>query len=629
MPRTVRPRSLALGVCVSLGVTFVGCGHPGRDTVVDGGPAAPDAGPTPPPPATVVHTWRSTADGARVLRQEPDRALDRDGAPGASVIIDVDAAMLRQEIDGFGASLTESSAFLLAEKMSAAQRHVLLRRLFDADVGIGLSLLRQPMGASDFALGNYSYDDTAPDLSDFSIEHDRATILPVLKEILTLRPDLLLFATPWSPPGWMKTSGQMVGGTLVPERRALYAAYFVRFVEAYEAEGVHVDFVTPQNEPHFSPPGYPGMKMEWDEQASFIKDDLGPALAAAGLAQTTKVLVWDHNWNEAYYASNVLADAAARAFVAGSAFHCYGGDASAQDDVHDAHPELGLWLTECSDGAWNGDRTGRFAHGADLVLSSTAHWARSVITWNLALDETHGPQNGGCDTCLGTVQITAATGSVGFEAEYAATGQVSRFVARGAHRIASSGGAGLQQVAFVNPDGGVVVVVHNPGDADVALAVRDVAGGWFFEATLGGGDVATYVVGGRVPTLDRSRVVASASSGAGAAAAAVLDGDPATSWTSGSAQTGQEWLALDLGAPRRLSAITLDSATKEDDFARGFAVEVSEDGVKWGASIASGVGKDALTTIRFASAVTTRYLRVRETAASPRPWTLAELELHP
>ena len=219
MPRTVRPRSLALGVLV----TVMGCGHPGREAGVDGGASA-DAGPMPPEPATVVHAWRSSADGARVLRQEPDRPLVRDGAPAASAIIDVDPATLLQAIDGFGASLTESSAYLLAEKMSPAQRHVLLRRLFDAEVGIGLSVLRQPMGASDFALANYSYDDTPPDLSDFSIEHDRATILPVLQEILAVQPDLLIFATPWSPPGWMKTSGQMVGGTLVPERRALYAA---------------------------------------------------------------------------------------------------------------------------------------------------------------------------------------------------------------------------------------------------------------------------------------------------------------------------------------------------------------------------------------------------------------------
>jgi len=615
-----------------LASTTVGCGHPGLDHEADGGDGEGADAAVPDDPPRWASVWLSTSDGAKVLHQEADLPLRRDGAPAAATVIDVDPSTTFQEIDGFGASLTESSAWLLASKMSAAQRHVLLRRLFDRQVGIGLGTLRQPMGASDFALGNYSYDDTAPDLADFSIAHDREAILPVLKEILALHPDLLLFATPWSPPGWMKTSGQMVGGTLLPARRAALADYFVKFVEAYAAEGVTIDFVTPQNEPHFSPAGYPGMHMEWDEQAAFIEDNLGPAFVAAGLSGTTRIVVWDHNWNDAYYATNVLADAAARAFVAGSAFHCYEGDVAAQTPVHDQHPELGLWLTECSDGLWNGDYDGRLAHGIELVIGATRNWARAVITWNLALDETHGPTNGGCDTCTGTVRVSQATGKVALEAEYAATGHASHFVVRGAHRVASEGGGGggggLTHVAFVNPDGGVVVIVHNPGDAQVAFAVRGAAPGAYFEATLAAGAIATFVIGGVAPTFDRSAVVARAST-ASASAGAALDGDPATSWTSGAAQTGQEWLALDLGAPRRLSAITLDAGDAEDDFARAYAVEVSSDGMTWGASIASGLGHDALTTIHFQAPISTRYLRVRETATSTRPWSLAELLLHP
>jgi glucosylceramidase len=619
-----------------------GCGHPGvaheRD---DGGGAVADAA-SPEDPPKVASVWISTRDGAKVLRQAPDVPIEYAGAPAASRVIDVDPGATFQEIDGFGASLTESSAWLVATKMSAAQRRVLLRRLFDRQVGIGLGALRQPMGASDFALANYSYDDTAPDLADFSIDRDREAVLPVLKEILALAPRLVLFATPWSPPGWMKTSGQMVGGTLLPARRELYAAYFVKFVEAYAAEGVRVDFVTPQNEPHFTPAGYPGMHMEWDEQATFIKEFLGPALAAAGLAATTRILVWDHNWKDAYYATNVLADAAARAYVAGSAFHCYEGEVSAQTVVHDAHPELGLWMTECSAGGWNGEYDGRLAHGIELVIGATRNWARAVITWNLALDAQHGPRNGGCDSCTGTVRIDAASGKVTLEAEYAATGHASHFVVRGAHRVASEGGGaggggggggggGLAHVAFVNPDGGVVVIVHNGSDASATFAVRGVAPGApgaFFEATLAAGAIATYVVGGVAPTLDPSGVVAKVST-TSASAGAALDGDPSTSWTSGAPQTGQEWLALDLGAPRRISAITLDAGDAEDDFARAYAVEVSKDGLTWGASIASGVGADALTTIRFQAPIATRYLRVRETATSPRPWSLAELSLHP
>ena len=437
-----------------------------------------------------VQVWLTDLATTSRLTPQPGLSFQRAGAASASTVA-IDDRRTYQAMIGFGASLTDSSATLLADSLDASQRATLMKELFDPQDGIGLDMLRQPMGASDFALANYSYDDTAPDLADFSIAHDREAVLPVLKEILALHPDLLLFATPWSPPGWMKTSGQMVGGTLLPARRDALAGYFVKFIEAYAAEGVKIDFVTPQNEPHFSPAGYPGMHMEWDEQAAFIKDNLGPALAAAGLAGSTRILVWDHNWNDAYYATNVLADAAARAFVAGSAFHCYEGDVSAQTPVHDQHPELGLWMTECSDGEWNGGYDGRLAHGIELVIGATRNWAKGVLMWNLALDENFGPHTGGCGNCRGVVTISS-TGAITHNVEYYALGHASRFVRAGAHRVASTSGIeGVESVAFKNADdGSKVLVVVNTAAVDRTVVVR--WNGQMAQYVLVAGAVATF-----------------------------------------------------------------------------------------------------------------------------------------
>ena len=592
-----------------------GCGHPGRGGEVDGGGGV-DAGDGLVDPV-VASVWLSTDDGERKLQQQPDVEVTARSTSDPNVtVLTVDSEARFQEIDGFGSSLTESSAYLIAERMTAAQRRVLLLRLFDPAAGIGLTLLRQPMGASDFALGNYSYDDTAPDLSDFSIAHDQVSVVPVLKEIAALQPRLVLFATPWSPPGWMKTSGSMVGGTLVPERQGLLAAYFVKFLEAYAAEGLTFAYVTPQNEPHFSPGGYPGMRMEWPEQAAFIGGHLGPAIEAAGLP--TQILVWDHNWNDAYYAANVLADEVARPFVAGSAFHCYGGDASAQTPVHDAHPELGIWMTECSSGEWNGGYAEGLHFDAQLVIQSMRNWARGVIKWNLALDEAHGPQNGGCGTCFGTVQVRAADGAVAVEAEYVALGHVARFVKEGARRVGSSGGGNATHVAFENPDGSIVVLVDAP--EAVTLELRTRLGNVAYAVPAGA--IATFVVGAWRPSIDRSSAVASASGGGGAAAA--IDGDARTAWTS--PQAGAEWLEVDLGVRKHLSAVTLDAADAESGGPRAFVVETSDDRSTW-TERGSGQDADALVVVRFPR-VAARHVRVRQVGTSPEAWTVAELNLH-
>jgi glucosylceramidase len=289
--------------------------------------------------AVSVVVFESSEDKHETLAAKPALAFRAERSPLLTIF--VDEATKFQEIDGFGASLSESSAWLLKRKLTDVQRSDALRMLFDRQKGIGLSMLRQPMGASDFALQEYSYDEmpageTDPELKRFSIDHDRADILPVLKEILAVNPKIKVIGSPWSAPGWMKTSGSMTQGALLPSAYGPYARYFVKYVQAYEAEGVPIFAVTMQNEPLHVPHDYPGLGMMASEQTVFLRDHLGPVFQKAGLH--TKILVFDHNWDLIQYPITVLNDANAARFAGGIATHCYGGSATAQDELNQRFP---------------------------------------------------------------------------------------------------------------------------------------------------------------------------------------------------------------------------------------------------------------------------------------------------
>jgi glucosylceramidase len=436
-----------------------------------------------------VRSWVSTADRTRLLA--PERIpLQRGGGP-ADVRI---GPALLQPMDGVGAALTDSAAWNLWTRMSVGERHALLRRLFEPRGGAGLDVVRLVMGASDFARFSYTYDDLPPGETDerlrrFSIDHDRDYILPIAREIRAINPDVQFMASPWSPPAWMKTSGSLIGGSLRPEFEDAYARYFVRFLRAYRAEGVPVEWVTVQNEPHFEPPGYPGMRMEPPQQARFVRDHLGPAIARSALG--TKILAWDHNWDEPGYPIEVLDDPVARRYLAGSAFHCYAGDVSAQSAVHEAHPDRGIWFTECSGGDWAPDFGDNLLWNlSTLVIGSARNWGRATLLWNLALDEAHGPTNGGCLDCRGVVTVTAAGGTTANE-EYYALAHYGRAVRPGARRLPSEDAIeGVDQVAFRNRDGSRVLVAANWNAQPAQLRVR--AGRRGFTAALPARAVATY-----------------------------------------------------------------------------------------------------------------------------------------
>ncbi|MBO0868339.1 MAG: glucan endo-1,6-beta-glucosidase, partial [Micromonosporaceae bacterium] len=259
-------------------------------------PGAANGDPPGPSRVSVVLTDLSTNT---FLAGQPSLSW-RTSRPSSTQTITVDTTRQYQEITGFGASLTDSSAWLIGTKLDSAQRDAVMRDLF-SNQGIGLSFIRQPMGASDLsASGNYSYDDvpagqTDPTLANFSIDHDRAYIIPLLQQARQLNPQLTIMANPWSPPGWMKTSDNMVTGQLRPDAQQPLADYFVKFLQAYAAAGVPVQYITPQNEPMYEPPTYPGMFLPAEQERDFIKNYLGPDLSSNHIK--TGIMAWDHNWD--------------------------------------------------------------------------------------------------------------------------------------------------------------------------------------------------------------------------------------------------------------------------------------------------------------------------------------------
>lgn len=423
------------------------------------------------PAGPAVEVVETTADGAMLLQPQLGVAFGT-GVPSAGPVITVNPSTTYQQMDGFGASLTDSSAWLVANKLTPAQQSSLWQSLFSRSAGIGISFLRQPMGASDFsASGNYSYDDVPPGQSDpnlanFSIAHDTAYIIPLLQQALAVNPAIKVVAVPWSPPAWMKTSGTMNGGNMNTAYFSSLGQYFVKFVQAYQQQGVPMYAVLPQNEPLNSNPSYPTEYLAATDEATFIGANLGPAFAAVGLSGV-KILAYDHNWDNSAYPETVLANAIASSYVAGTAFHCYAGNVSAQSTVKAAFPNKDIWFTECSgtvassfagDLAWNME---------NLVIGATRNWARSVSLWNLALDQDSGPQNGGCSNCRGVVTIDDSTSppTITNNVEYYVLGHAARFVVPGAYRIDSNtfGSGSVEDVAFQNPDGSIVLIVLNSG----------------------------------------------------------------------------------------------------------------------------------------------------------------------
>lgn len=436
--------------------------------------------PNPGPPPTTkgigkASLWVTSGDKTRLLAKTSDITLTQLLDVNTPAIT-IDTTTELQEIEGFGASLTGSSAYVIHE-MSTTQRTALLEDLFDPQTGIGINYLRMTIGASDFSLSNYTYDDmpvgqTDEDLSEFSLSRDEEDVVPVLKQIVNIAPDIKIMGSPWSPPAWMKTSGNMVGGKLKSEYFDAYARYFVKYIKAYEREGINIDAITPQNEPLYSTAGYPCTDMPANDQLAFIKNNLGPRFSAENI--DTKIIVYDHNWDVTSYATMILDDPTAKSYVDGSAFHAYGGNVSAMSIVHNAHPDKGLYFTEISGGAWATNFSDNLMwFMQNIFIGTTKNWSKNALLWNLALDPAYGPKNNGCQDCRGVVTINGNT--VAKNEEYYSIGHFSKFIRKGSHRVQSTefdGSSGLISVAFMNEDKSKVLVVTNTSNEGKSFTVK-------------------------------------------------------------------------------------------------------------------------------------------------------------
>ncbi|RDV13009.1 glucosylceramidase [Pontibacter diazotrophicus] len=435
--------------------------------------------------------WLTTPDKSALFEKQ-NTALRFSDSTNQFPTIEVNDAQTYQTMDGFGYTLTGGSAMLL-HQMEPAARAALLGELFRTDEdNIGVSYLRISIGASDLDDSVFSYNDlptgeTDPNMDRFSLEPDRAHLIPVLKEILAINPEIKIMGSPWSPPTWMKTNNNTKGGSLKPEYHDAYARYFVKYIQGMAEEGIDIDAITIQNEP-LHPGNNPSLLMLPEQQAEFIKNSLGPAFEAANI--DTKIILYDHNADRPDYPISIMDDPEVKKYVDGSAFHLYGGDIEALTKVHEAHPDKNLYFTEQWIGA-PGNFAGDLAwHVKNLIIGAPRNWARNVLEWNLAADPNQKPHTeGGCTKCLGAVTIDGNTATR--NPAYYIIAHASKFVRPGAVRVASNIPEALPNVAYQAPDGQMVVIVLNDGKTEQTFNIRYKE--QQFSSSLPVGAVGTYV----------------------------------------------------------------------------------------------------------------------------------------
>lgn len=476
----MRDRIIVIAIAVLASIHFYCSGKGGDDPIPN-----PPAGGTPD-----VESWLTRGDQS-VLLQKQTTVLSFGTVNNGYPFIDVDTTNVMQSMEGFGYTLTGGSA-LVINRLTAGEKANLLNELFgNGTNSIHVSYLRISIGASDLNETVFSYDDmpagqTDANLDHFSLNPDKADLVPLLKEIVAINPSIKILATPWSPPVWMKDNGSSVGGSLKPEYYGVYAQYFVKYIQAMKNEGITIDAITPQNEP-LHPGNNPSLYMPATDQATFIKNHLGPAFQAANI--TTKIIVYDHNADQPGYPLAILNDPAAKAFVDGSAFHLYAGQIEALTQVHHAYPDKHLYFTEQYT-ASNGNFEGDFRwHLKNLIIGAPRNWCRTVLEWNLANDANFGPHTpGGCTTCKGALTLST---SITRNVAYYIIAQASKFVPPGSVRIGSNITGNMHNVAFKTPAGKKVLIVLNDGTQSGSFNIR--FNGKWVPVTLPAGAAATYI----------------------------------------------------------------------------------------------------------------------------------------
>ncbi len=458
-------------------------------------PDTTTAPPTPTPPIAAVNEidfWLTKGDQSVKLEKQAT-ILKFGNSVNNYANIEVFDAETFQTIEGFGYSLTGGSAQVI-NQLSADKKAALLQDLFgQTATSISVSYLRISIGASDLDAAVFSYNDLAAgetdvNLTKFSLSPDMAQLIPLLKEILLINPNIKIMGSPWSAPVWMKDNNNSKGGSLLPQYYATYAQYFVKYIQQMKDNGITIDAITPQNEP-LHPGNNPSMYMTAVDQAKFIKNNLGPAFAAANIK--TKIIIYDHNCDKHEYPISVLNDPAAKAFITGSAFHLYGGDISALSTVRNAHPDKGLYFTE----QWTssvGDFAGDLKwHSKNVVIGSMRNWSRIALEWNIANDASFGPHTpGGCTQCKGAITVSDRT-SFTKNVAYYIIAHASKFVPAGSIRIGTAIAGNLNNVAFKTPAGKTVLLVVNDGANGEVFNIKH--NGKWATTSLDAGAVGTFI----------------------------------------------------------------------------------------------------------------------------------------
>jgi glucosylceramidase len=413
------------------------------------------------PPKGELAIW--VTDGTRRLTQASSLPWRTSAAPPGENAVVLDPSKKFQEILGFGGAFTDAACYMF-NQLSAAERERLFHQLFHPSE-MALGVCRTCVGASDYSTKLYCYDegnDPDPDLTRFSLEHDRQYILPILREARRVNPDLFLFSSPWSPPGWMKANGSMLGGSMRRKYMAAYANYFLKFLQGYEAEGVPVQAITVQNEVDTDQDGrMPACVWPQEYEVDFVRHFLGPVFEKNG----AKAKIWlvDHNYNLWGRAICELETPQVRQYANAIAWHGYLGEVEWISRVCQAYPDCEMYWTEGGPDYTEAKYATNWSDWGTTYAGILRNWCRSITGWNLALDE-QGRPNIGPFSCGGTVTIHSKSKEISYSGQFWALGHYSRFVRRGARRFDSQGPAlDLAHVAFANPNGQHVLVLTNPG----------------------------------------------------------------------------------------------------------------------------------------------------------------------
>ena len=464
-------------------------------------------------PDTPVQPEQPVASDVRVVTTTANRAKDlTESTIAFSTTDNMSPSTIRinpgetfQEIDGFGAAITGSTAYNLL-KMAPADRTAFLKQTFSPTEGYGMSYIRVCIGCSDFSLSEYTCCDT-PGIENFALTNEETKyVIPVLKEILAINPSIKILASPWTAPKWMKVNNltelkpydSWTSGQLNPAYYQDYAEYFVKWIEAFKKEGIDIYAMTVQNEP-LNRGNSASMFMGWDEQRDFIKSALGPKFRDAGIK--TKIYAFDHNYNydnmadQQNYPVKIYADADASQYIAGAAYHNYGGNVDELNSVHKAYPNKELVFTESTAGDWNdgANLQKRLVNDMEqITLGTVNRWSRGAIIWNLMLDAQRGPNRpGGCTTGFGAVDLGSDNQTIRKNSFYYIMAHMSTAVKPGAVRIGSSGftQSGLTYSAFRNPDNSYALVLSNSKSDDVKATVDD--GSHHFPVTVPGNGIVS------------------------------------------------------------------------------------------------------------------------------------------